>query len=75
MIHLMNVKTCKDVLVPEDKIADISEGTVRSKERDYPYSDVHIVDTDAGYDYVIRVVESKKYIENLIKEKQDAKGK
>ena len=73
MLCLMNFEGSLRCYVPEEKIVDITEGLEPDKKgkRYYPYSEIHIVDKELKLDYKIRVVESKKKIEELIKQKKE----
>ena len=73
IIPLMDYNTCKILAISADQIRDIMEGCEVKANRSYPYSDVHIVNESRGIDRVVRVVESKAYIERQIEESKHAK--
>jgi len=74
MITLTGFDTNRPAYIPEDYIDRIEEKNQRLQERDYPYSRIYIRDSKQAHDYFIDVVESKKYINKLVKQKQEEKS-
>ena len=78
IIPLMDFRTCKMVGVESKDIYSIYEGVERgrygndSATRDYPFSDVRIKNDAKDIDRIVRVVESKSYIERRIEECKNA---
>lgn len=72
IIPLMDFKTCKMIAVNSKHVQEITEGSEKGVKLDYPYSDVHIVNPEKHIDRVVRVVESKDYIERRLEEAKNA---
>ena len=72
IIPLMDFKTCKMIAVNSNHIQEITEGSEKGAKLDYPYCDVHIVDPKKHIDRIVRVVESKGYIERRLEEAKNA---
>lgn len=68
MITVTNRDTCKEAYIDEKLVQHIEEFTEEIQGRVYPYSTVFIKDPKNGYDYSLDVIESKRKIEQLMKD-------
>lgn len=71
MITCTGRDTCKSCFIPEGYISEIEELSEEVGNRAYPFSRIRIRNPKDGFEYYQDVVESKREIERLIKEKKE----
>lgn len=73
MITITNRDTLKAAYADEVNIVDITEKHETISGRVYPYTRIHLIDERQGHDFTLDVIESKKKINELIKEAKHRK--
>lgn len=73
-IVVTNRDTCKNANVPVEDIVLIEEFKEEIRNRTYPYTRIHIKNAKMGHEYTLDVVESEKWIRQLIKEAKEAEN-